>query len=84
MSRLSSRPVKTFSIGFEGDPNDESPYARAVAAHCGTDHVHEIVRPDVVDILPRLVRHYDERFADNSMIPTYYVSVMARKAVTVA
>lgn len=84
MSRLSSRPVKTFSIGFEGDPNDESPYARAVAAHCGTDHVHEIVRPDVVDILPRLVRHYDEPFADNSMIPTYYVSVMARKAVTVA
>lgn len=84
MSQLSPRPVKTFSIGFEEALYDESPHARAVAAHCRTEHVHEIVKPDVVGILPTLVRHYDEPFADNSMIPTYYVSAMARKEVTVA
>jgi len=84
MSRLSSRPVKTFSIGFEAEQHDESPFAQSVARHCGTEHVHEIVKPEVVDLLPRLVQHFDEPFADNSMIPTYYVSAMARRAVTVA
>jgi asparagine synthase (glutamine-hydrolysing) len=84
MSRLSPRPVKTFSIGFEEERHDESPFARTVADHCRTEHVHEVVKPDIIGILPKLVRHFDEPFADNSMIPTYYVSEMARRAVTVA
>lgn len=84
MSRLSTQPVRTFSIGFDEAGYDESSYARIVADHCRTEHVHEVVRPDVVGILPKLVRQYDEPFADNSMIPTYYVSAMARQHVTVA
>ncbi len=84
MSQLSSRPVRTFSIGLAEAEYDESPHARAVAGHCRTDHSHEVVRPDIVDLLPKLVCHYDEPFADNSMIPTYYVSAMARRDVTVA
>ncbi len=84
MSRLSSRPVRTFSIGFDEAGYDESAFAAAVARRCGTDHTHEVVRPDVVAVLPQLARQFDEPFADNSMIPTYYVSRMARQHVTVA
>ncbi|HNQ88851.1 MAG TPA: asparagine synthase (glutamine-hydrolyzing) [Verrucomicrobiota bacterium] len=84
MSRLSPQPVRTFSIGFDEAGYDESQYAQLVADHCRTEHVHEVVRPDIVGILPKLVRQYDEPFADNSMIPTYYVSAMARQHVTVA
>jgi len=84
MARHSNRPVKTFSIGFDEEGYDESPFAAEVARHCHTEHVHEVVRPDVVDILPKLARQFDEPFADNSMIPSYYVSRMARQQVTVA
>ena len=84
MSQLSNAPVKTFSIGFEEKRYDELEYARRVAQHFGADHKEFIVRPNAVEILPELVWHYDEPFADSSAIPTYYVSQMTREHVTVA
>jgi asparagine synthase (glutamine-hydrolysing) len=84
MSHIDSQPVKTFSIGFDESFYDETSYAQVVADYCKTDHVREVVRPDVVGILPRLIHQYDEPFADSSMIPTYYVSQIARQHVTVA
>ena len=84
MSGLSDRPVKTFSIGFEEGPYNELPYARAIAERYGTDHHELVVRPDAIELLPRLVRHFGEPFADSSQIPTYLVSQLARHEVTVA
>src|SRR5262249_37197177 len=81
---VSTKPVKTFSIGFDEDVYDETAYAQLVADFCKTDHVREVVRPDVVAVLPRLIHQFDEPFADSSMIPTYYVSQAARQHVTVA
>jgi asparagine synthase (glutamine-hydrolysing) len=84
MARVGGGRVKTFTIGF-GDPRfDETRYARMVAERYGTDHEEHIVEPDAVAVLPRLVWHYGEPFADPSAIPTYYVSEMARRKVTVA
>lgn len=84
MARHTSGRVKTFSIGFEADKYNELPYARGVAEHFGTDHHEEIVRPDSQRDVATLVRQFDEPFADSSMIPTYYVSRLARTGVTVA
>jgi asparagine synthase (glutamine-hydrolysing) len=84
MSQASSEPVKTFSIGFEEQDFSELEHARVVARHLGTDHHEQIVRPRALELLPRLVWAMDEPFADPSMIPTYYVSEMARRHVTVA
>jgi asparagine synthase (glutamine-hydrolysing) len=84
MSRISSSPVKTFSIGFDESRYNELPYARIVANHFKTDHHEIMVKQDVLSILPELVRQYDEPFADSSMIPTYYVSKATREHVTVA
>src|SRR6266566_658760 len=83
MSKVMSRPVKTFSIGFEEEEYSELAYARQVAAHFGTDHCEFLVRPDLISVLPQLVWAYDEPFADASMLPTYYVSKLAREHVTV-
>lgn len=83
MSQMMSQPVKTFSIGFEEDDFSELTYARQVADHFGTEHCEFIVRPDLISVLPQLVWAYDEPFADASMLPTYYVSKLARKHVTV-
>lgn len=84
MSQLTDQPVKTFSIGFREQDFNELPYARAVAERYGTDH-HELeVRPKAIDILPTLVRHYGEPFADWSAIPSYYVSKLTRAHVKVA
>ncbi|MFZ2003737.1 MAG: asparagine synthase (glutamine-hydrolyzing) [Stellaceae bacterium] len=84
MARVGGGRVKTFTIGF-GDPRfDETRYARMVAERYGTDHEEYVVEPDAVTVLPRLVWHYGEPFADPSAIPTYYVSEMARRKVTVA
>jgi asparagine synthase (glutamine-hydrolysing) len=76
--------VKTFSIGFEEADFDELRYARLVAERYGTDHHELVVRPDAAEVLPRLVDHFGEPFADSSAIPTYYVSRLARGRVTVA
>jgi asparagine synthase (glutamine-hydrolysing) len=85
MAEATSMPVRTFTIGVEdADGFDERPFAARVARYCGTDHHEYVVRPDAVDLLQRLVHHYDEPFGDSSAIPTYLVSKMARRHVTVA
>jgi len=84
MSQTMSQPVKTFSIGFEEDDYSELAYAQLVAKHFGTDHYEFFVRPELISVLPQLVWDYDEPFSDISMLPTYYVSKLAREHVTVA
>jgi asparagine synthase (glutamine-hydrolysing) len=84
MARAGAGRVKTFSIGFPEKEYDETRYARMVAERYGTEHEEFVVEPDAVAILPLLVWHYGEPFADPSAIPTYYVSQMARRHVTVA
>src|SRR5437870_11141592 len=84
MSSMMSQPVKTFSIGFEEDDYSELAYARQVAKHFGTDHYEFFVRPELISVLPQLAWAYDEPFSDISMLPTYYVSKLAREHVTVA
>ncbi len=83
MSRLSDQPIKTVSIGFEGGTS-EIPYSRKVAEFLKTDHHEHTVTPDAFKVLPRLLWHFDEPFADHSMIPTYYLSEVTRRDVTVA
>ena len=83
MSKASAAPVKTFSIGFDDATYNELPYARAVAKLYGTDHTEEILDPDIVDLVERLVRHLDEPFGDFSIFPTYLVSEVARRQVKV-
>jgi asparagine synthase (glutamine-hydrolysing) len=83
MSELMTEPVKTFSIGF-GDPTyNELPYARLVANHFGTDHHEEFLEADINEMVLRLVSHFDEPFGDFSIFPTFLVSEMARRHVTV-
>jgi asparagine synthase (glutamine-hydrolysing) len=84
MQQLSDRPVKTFSIGFPVKEFDERSYARMAAQHLGTEHHEQVVEPSALQILPKLIRQYDEPFADSSAIPTMYLAEMARQHVTVA
>jgi asparagine synthase (glutamine-hydrolysing) len=84
MARVGGGTVKTFTIGFGDSRYDETRYARMVAERYATDHEEYVVEPDAAAVLPRLVWHYGEPFADPSAIPTYYVSQMARRKVTVA
>jgi asparagine synthase (glutamine-hydrolysing) len=84
MARASSRPVKTFSIGFQQEEFNEIPYARRVAEKFGTDHHELIVESPVVDTVTRFAQHMEEPFGDSSMLPTYFVSCLARKHVKVA
>jgi asparagine synthase (glutamine-hydrolysing) len=84
MAEESSQPVKTFSIGFEEQDFSELKYARIVANHVGAEYNEFIVRPNALDVLPTLVEHYGEPYADSSAIPTYYVAKETRKHVTVA
>jgi asparagine synthase (glutamine-hydrolysing) len=84
MARASSSPVKTFSIGFTKDDFNEAKYARMVASKFGTDHHEMILEPNVVETVEHLTSSLEEPFGDSSMLPTYYVSQMARKHVTVA
>jgi len=84
MNELTEGPVITSSIGFDKEEFNELGYARLVASAFKTDHHEEIVRPDAVGIIDKLIWHYDEPFADSSAIPTYYVSKTARERVIVA
>ena len=84
MAGLSGQPVKTFSIGFKEAAFDETAHARRVARRWGADHHEFVVEPDALAILPLLVRHYGEPYADSSALPTYYVSRLTRTGVTVA
>ncbi len=84
MARASSKPVKTFAIGFRDQDFNEAPYARMVAEKFGTNHHELIVEPDVLETVKRLTSSLEEPFGDSSMLPTYYVSRMAREHLTVA
>lgn len=84
MQSLSDHPIHTFSIGFPVKEFDEREYAREAAAHLGTDHHEYMVEPSALEMLPKLIWHYDEPFSDSSAIPTMSLSEVTRKIVTVA
>lgn len=84
MSELGTGAVKTFSIGFDERRFDERPYARLVADHFGTEHHELVVSPRAAEILPQLVWHYDEPYADSSAVPSFYLARMTREHVVVA
>lgn len=85
MQSKSSRPVRTFTIGFDEGGYNEAVHAKAVAQHIGTDHSELYVRPaDALAVIPKLPNMYCEPFADSSQIPTFLVSQMAKQHVTVA
>lgn len=84
MAGMTDQPVRTAAIGFAEKRFNELEYARVVARRYHTDHSEFVVEPDALGILDQLVWHFDEPFADSSAIPTWYVSQMARRKVTVA
>jgi len=85
MARLSPRPVKTFTIGFEDlEGFDERPFARQVSQRFGTEHTEFVVNPDKAELIERLVWHHDQPFADSSALPTFLLSELTRRHVTVA
>lgn len=84
MSQVSDAPITTCSIGFEEKEYDESVFARKVALQFGTQHHEEFVHPSAVEVIDKIAWHFDEPFADSSAIPTYYVSAIAKRHVTVA
>lgn len=84
-ARISSQPVQTFTIAFPGGKTfDEGPYARLVARHFGTEHHELALTKDCGDIIGNVARHLDEPLADPSVLPTFLVSQLTRKHVTVA
>ncbi len=84
MSRHTSKPVETFSIGTTEASHNELPLAQSVAKKFGTNHHPIVAEPDIVHLLPELVRVYEQPFADPSVIPTYLIAKETRKFVTVA
>jgi asparagine synthase (glutamine-hydrolysing) len=84
LAAASSRAVKTFSIGFRQEAYNELPLARLTARRFGTEHEELAVEPDAIEIVPKLVRHYGEPYADSSAIPSFYLAELTRRHVTVA
>jgi asparagine synthase (glutamine-hydrolysing) len=85
MAGMMGQPVKTFAVGFEDrDGFDERPFARRVAKRFGTEHHEEVVHPDAVELVERLVWHHDQPFGDSSAIPTFLLCEVTRRHVTVA
>ncbi|HTV21934.1 MAG TPA: asparagine synthase (glutamine-hydrolyzing), partial [Polyangiaceae bacterium] len=84
MAESSPQPVQTFSIGFEEERFNELPQAALVAREFATDHHELVVRPDAIEMLPKMVRHYGEPFADASALPSFYLARFAGEHVTVA
>ena len=84
MAEASNDSVKTFSIGFESEAFDELQHARRISERFETDHHEFIIRPDAIEMVPKIVRQYGEPFADASAIPSFYLSQLTRKHVTVA
>lgn len=84
MAELMSEPVRTFTIGFDVEGYNETAGAREVADRFGTDHTDLTVTPDAMEILPKLIRHFGEPYADSSAIPSFYLAEMTRRHVTVA
>ncbi|MEA2271325.1 MAG: hypothetical protein QOI98_33 [Solirubrobacteraceae bacterium] len=84
MARESSRPVKTFTIGFPSARFDERPHARRVAQLFGTDHHEVVVEPRAAETIPTLVRQFGEPFGDSSALPSFHLAALARGQVTVA
>jgi asparagine synthase (glutamine-hydrolysing) len=85
MSKLKNKPVKTFSIGFEGpETHNELPFAYTLAKHYRTEHYEFVAKPNIIELLPELVQYADEPFAISSAIPLYLIAKAARQHVTVA
>ena len=84
MAESSTAAVKTFSIGFDSEAFDELQHARRISELFGTEHHEFVVRPDAIEIVPKIVRQYGEPFADASAIPSFYLSQVTRGHVTVA
>jgi asparagine synthase (glutamine-hydrolysing) len=84
MAAASPQPVRTYSIGFEEEEYNELPRARLIAERFATDHHEFVVKPDAIELVPRLVRHYGEPYGDSSAIPSFYLAELTRRHVTVA
>ena len=83
-SQLNSTPIHSFSVGFEEESFDESRYSDRVSKHIGTLHHHITIKPNILNILPKIINHMEEPTADSSAVPVYYLSEYTRKFVTVA
>ena len=84
MARMMDQPVKTFSIGFPESRYDETRYAQDISQRFGTEHREFVMQADTMAILPEMVRHFGEPFADPAALPTWYLAEMTREHVTVA
>ena len=85
MQKLSNNPIKTFTIGFEDPKFNEAQYAKDIAAHLGTEHTElYVTEKELQEVIPKIPQIFTEPFADNSLIPTYLVSKLAKSKVTVS